>query len=216
MKNLILYLILLTAFSFATPNNVFIIKNKDGKVLKGKKITHNPYYDELLAEQERILKELERTKLLAEQNQILNDLDKLQQKRDHLAQSAIDYNKENILKNAKRHLGGKYVWGGTHPNGFDCSGYTQYIYEKEGVKIPRTAYQQSKVGKEVSRFKLKKGDLLFFLTDRSRHIPITHVGMYLGNDKFIHAASRRKGIIISSLNKSRYSKLFVKATRIIK
>ncbi|HHD75595.1 MAG TPA: NlpC/P60 family protein [Campylobacterales bacterium] len=215
MKNLILYLILFTSLSFSSPHNVFIIKNKEGKVLKGKKVNHNPYYDELLAEQKRILKELDRNKLLAEQNKILNDLDQLQQKRNHLTQSAMDYNKENILKNAKRHLGGKYVWGGTHPNGFDCSGYTQYIYEKEGVKIPRTAYQQSKVGKEISRYNLKKGDLLFFLTDESRNIPITHVGIYIGNGKFIHAASKRKGIIITSLNKSKYHKLFVKATRII-
>lgn len=216
MKNLILYLIICSSFSLATPNNVFIISDKNGKVLKGKKITHNPDYKKFLAEQERILKELERNKLLAEQNKILNDLDKLSHKRDQLAQSALDYNKENILTNAKRHLGGKYVWGGTHPNGFDCSGYTQYIYEKEGVKIPRTAYQQSKVGKEVSRFNLKKGDLLFFLTDKSRNIPITHVGIYIGNGNFIHAASKKKGIIITSLDDSKYSLLFVKATRIIK
>jgi cell wall-associated NlpC family hydrolase len=216
MKNLILYLILFTSFALTAPTNVFIISDKNGKVLKGKRVTHNPEYRKFLAEQEKILKALERNKLLAEQNKILNDLDKLEQKRNQLAQSALDYNKENILKNAKRHLGGKYVWGGTHPNGFDCSGYTQYIYEKEGVKIPRTAYQQSKVGKEVSRFNLKKGDLLFFLTDRSRNIPITHVGIYIGNGKFIHAASKKKGIIITSLDDSKYSLLFVKATRIIK
>ncbi|CAA6824073.1 MAG: NLP/P60 family protein [uncultured Sulfurovum sp.] len=216
MKNLILYFMLLTSFTLANANNIFIIKNKDGKILKGKKITHNENYDKLLAEQEAILKELERNKLLAEQNKILGQLSDLSNKRNHLAQSAVDYNKENILKNAKTHLGGKYVWGGTHPKGFDCSGYTQYIYKKEGVKIPRTAYQQSKVGKEVSRFRLKKGDLLFFLTDKSRNIPVTHVGIYIGDGKFIHAASKRKGIIITSLNDSKYSLLFVKATRIIK
>ncbi len=216
MKNLILYLILLSTISLASQNNVFIIKNKDGKVLKGKRITHNTNYDKLLAEQEAILKELDRNKLLAEQNKILSQLDTLSQQRNNLAKSAMDYNKENILLNAKKHLGGKYVWGGTHPNGFDCSGYMQYIYKKEGVSIPRTAYAQSKVGKEVSRFRLKKGDLLFFLTDKKRGIPITHVGMYIGDGKFIHAASKRKGIIITSLDDSKYSLLFVKATRIIK
>lgn len=215
MKHLILYLILLSSLTFAAPKNVFIISDKEGKVLKGKKVTPNPKYAEFLREQERILKELERTKLLAEQSKILNDLDNLEHKRNNLAQSALDYNKENILKNAKQHLGGKYVWGGTHPNGFDCSGYTQYIYEKEGVKIPRTANAQARVGKEVSRFNLKKGDLLFFLTDRSRNIPITHVGIYIGNGNFIHAASKKKGIIITSLDDSKYSLLFVKATRII-
>ena len=207
---------LFSSFTLATSKNMFIIKNKDGKVIKGKKINHNPYYDKFLAEQEAILKALDRNKLLAEQNKILGQLDSLADKRRNLAQSAIDYNKENILINAKKHLGEDYVWGGTTPGGFDCSGYMQYIYKKEGVGIPRTANQQSKVGKEVSRFNLKKGDLLFFLTDKSRNIPVTHVGMYIGNDKFIHAASKKKGIIITSFNKSRYSKLFVKATRIIK
>jgi len=216
MKNLILYLILFTSFSLASSNNIFIIKNKDGKVLKGKRITHNKNYDKFLAKQKAILKALDRNKLLAEQNKILGQLDNLADKRSSLAQSAIDYNKENILVNAKKHLGGKYVWGGTQPKGFDCSGYMQYIYKKEGVGIPRTAYAQSKVGKEVSRFNLKKGDLLFFLTDKKRGIPVTHVGMFIGDGKFIHAASKKKGIIISSLEKSRYGSLFVKATRVIK
>lgn len=216
MKNLILYLILFSTITFATSNNIFIIKNKEGKILKGKRVTHNKNYDKLLAEQKAILKELERNKLLTEQNKILGQLDDLSTKRNSLAQTAMEYNKENMLINAKKHLGGKYVWGGTHPKGFDCSGYTQYIYKKEGVDIPRTAYEQSKVGKEVSRFRLKKGDLLFFLTDKSRNIPVTHVGMYIGDGKFIHAASKRKGIIITSLDDSRYSLLFVKATRIIK
>ena len=216
MKTLILYLLLFSSLSFASERNIFIIKNKDGEVLKGKRITHNDTYDKFLAEQARLLKEIERKKLLSEQNKILGQLDNLADKRNSLAQSAMDYNKENILLNAKKYLGGKYVWGGTQPKGFDCSGYTQYIYKKEGVSIPRTAYEQSKVGKEVSRFNLKKGDLLFFLTDKSRGIPVTHVGMYIGEGKFIHAASKRKGIIITSLDDSRYSLLFVKATRIIK
>ena len=216
MKTLILYLLLFSSLSFASERNIFIIKNKDGKVLKGKKITHNDTYEKFLAEQARLLKEIERKKLLSEQNKILGQLDNLANKRNSLAQSAMDYNKENILLNAKKYLGGKYVWGGTQPKGFDCSGYTQYIYKKEGVSIPRTAYEQSKVGKEVSRFNLKKGDLLFFLTDKSRGIPVTHVGMYIGEGKFIHAASKRKGIIITSLEESRYASLFVKATRIIK
>jgi len=216
MKTLILYLLLFNSLALASNKNIFIIKNKDGTVLKGKKITHNDYYDKFIAEQERLLKEIENKKLLSEQNKILGQLGNIENKRNNLAQSALEYNKENLLLNAKKHLGGKYVWGGTQPKGFDCSGYTQYIYKKEGVDIPRTAYEQSKVGKEVSRYDLKKGDLLFFLTDKSRGIPVTHVGMYIGDGKFIHAASKRQGIIISSLEKSRYGSLFVKATRIIK
>ncbi|RUM67515.1 MAG: hypothetical protein DSZ07_08535 [Sulfurovum sp.] len=199
MKKLLLILTILTLNLLATQNNILIIKNKDGKVQKGKRINHNEniYYESLLKEQSEILKAL----------------DKLQKKR----RNSGNYDKSAMLKNAKHYLGGKYVWGGTQPKGFDCSGYVQYLYKKEGIQIPRTALQQSKVGKDVTWQTLKKGDLLFFLTDRKRGIPVTHVGMYLGNHKFIHAASRRLGIIISPFTpKSKYGKLFVKATRIIK
>jgi len=198
MKKILLITLLFTLNIFATPNNILIIKNKDGKVEKGKKLNHveNVYFEDLIKEQQKIL----------------DELDKL--KKDKLKTGY--YDKSKMLDNAKSHLGENYVWGGTKPNAFDCSGYMQYLYQKEGVELPRTAYEQSKVGKKVSRFKVKKGDLLFFLTDKSRGIPITHVGMYIGNDKFIHAASRKDGIIISSFTHSKYSPLFVKATRIIK
>jgi len=198
MKKLLLILTLFAINLYATPKNILIIKSKDGKVQKGKHINHikNAYFDDLIKEQKKIL----------------SALNKLQKKK----LSSGSYDKSQMLENAKDHLGENYVWGGTTPNAFDCSGYMQYLYKKEGVELPRTAYAQSKVGKKISRFKVKKGDLLFFLTDKSRGIPVTHVGMYLGNDKFIHAASKKKGIIISSFSKSRYALLFVKATRIIK
>ncbi len=197
-KKFIFFIIISTTFLLSSQNNIFIIKDKNGKVIKDKKINHvkNVYFDDLIKEQKELLKQI----------------DKLHKKR---LESGF-YDKSKMLKNAKNHLGERYVWGGTKPNAFDCSGYMQYLYRKEGVELPRTAYAQSKVGKKVSRFELKKGDLLFFLTDKSRGIPVTHVGMYLGNDKFIHAASKKKGIIISSFSKSRYSKLFVTARRIIK
>ncbi len=197
-KTLIFSIVFSTTFLFSSQNNIFIIKDKNGKVLKGKKINHvkNVYFDDLIKEQKELIKQI----------------DKLHKKR---LESGF-YDKSKMLKNAKTHLGENYVWGGTKPNAFDCSGYMQYLYRKEGVELPRTAYAQSKVGREVSRFELKKGDLLFFLTDKSRGIPITHVGMYLGNDQFIHAASKKKGVITSSFSKSRYSRLFVTARRIIK
>jgi len=194
MKKIILLTIILHSMLYATHKNIFIIKNQDGTVIKGKRIKHttNIFFDDLIKEQKKLLAELNRVK------------------------SKGKYNKNSIIKNAKHYLGGKYVWGGTQPKGFDCSGYVKYLYAQQGIQLPRTAYAQSKVGKYVSKNSLKKGDLLFFLTDRKRHIPITHVGMYIGNDKFIHAASRKKGIIISSFSKSKYHKYFVKAKRIIK
>ncbi len=194
MKKFLLIILFLNIPLFATSQNIFIIKNSDGTVVKGKKVTHkkNQYFNDLIKEQQELLTKLKKIK--AKRNGRISQ----------------------ILNNAKEHLGGKYVWGGTQPKGFDCSGYVQYLYKKEGMAIPRTALAQSKVGLPVNRNELKKGDLLFFLTDKKRNIPITHVGMYIGNDKFIHAASKKKGIIISSLSKSKYNRIYVKAKRIIK
>lgn len=120
---------------------------------------------------------------------------------------------EELTTLAKKYLGGKYVWGGETPKGFDCSGYTQYIFKKIGINLPRTAYEQSKTGEEV-RGSLHKGDLLFFNTDHSRGIPVTHVGVYLENGKFIHAAGRKKGIIISALTK-KYQRTYLGAKRVL-
>ena len=197
-KILFITFYLYTTLLFATSTNMFIIKNKDGEIVKGKKITHNKnnFFRDLVAEQEALLSQLKEIK--------------------RKKANPYNYKKDSIVQSAKTHLGEKYVWGGTKPNAFDCSGYMKYLYEKEGIEIPRTAYQQSKVGQYVERDELEKGDLLFFLTDKKRNIPITHVGLYLGNDKFIHAASKKKGIIISSLSKSKYNKIYVKAKRIIK
>ena len=111
--------------------------------------------------------------------------------------------------------GGRYVWGGTTPEGFDCSGYVQYLYQKHHIHLPRTAWAQSKVGQSISTSSLQKGDLLFFLTDKSRGIPVTHVGIYLGNGTFIHAASKKKGIIISPLTHGHYAQTFVAARRVL-
>jgi len=115
---------------------------------------------------------------------------------------------------AKSRLGDNYVWGGVSENNFDCSGYTKYIYKKLGVDLPRTAYEQSKIGKNVEFSNLKKGDLLFFKTDNSRNVPITHVGVYLEGDKFIHAAGVKDGVVEDSLI-GKYGKALIKAKRVI-
>ncbi len=68
--------------------------------------------------------------------------------------------------------------GGTTPKGFDCSGYVKYIYAKAGVNLPRTAYEQSMVGKTINRDSLKRGDLLFFLTDKKETYQL-HMSVYI-------------------------------------
>jgi len=122
---------------------------------------------------------------------------------------------KKLIAIAKKKLGRRYVWGATgQKNTFDCSGLTSYVCKKNGIKIPRRAIEQSKYGKYVSRKDLKPGDLIFFDTSKQRKGYVNHVGIYIGNNKFIHASSAKKKVIITSLNKPFYSKRFKLARRV--
>jgi len=139
-----------------------------------------------------------------------------ERKREGEVYALTSEDQESLLSYAKYFKGGRYRWGGTTPKGFDCSGYVQYLYKKYNIHLPRTALEQSKEGIPVERDALKKGDLLFFLTDEKRGIAVTHVGIYLGEGEFIHAASKKKGIIISPLDRGYYAEKFLFAKRILK
>ena len=104
---------------------------------------------------------------------------------------------EVALKVAKAQLGKPYKWGATGPSSFDCSGLTYYAY-KNGAKvsIPRTSREQSKYGKKVSKSELKPGDLVFFGKGSS----VNHVGMYIGNDQYIHSPQTGDVVKISKLS----------------
>ena len=118
-----------------------------------------------------------------------------------------------ITSIAKDKLGRRYVWGATGTkNTFDCSGFTKYVYKKNGIDIPRTSINQSKHGKYVSRDNLKKGDLIFFDTSKRRKGYVNHVGIYLGDGKFIHASSAKKKVVVSNLSKF-YGKRYKGARR---
>ena len=113
-----------------------------------------------------------------------------------------------LLKEAKKHLGKRYVWAASGPSKFDCSGFTKYVCNKNGITIPRTSIMQAEVGKKISKNNLRAGDLIFFDTSKPRKGAVNHVGIYLGDNKFIHASSARKKVMISSLSKNFYKNRF--------
>ena len=122
--------------------------------------------------------------------------------------------KQSVVKVAKRMIGVKYRYGGTSPSrGFDCSGLVQYSHKAAGVNIPRTTSQQFKAAKRISRRYMKAGDLVFFKTVVSR--VASHVGIYLGNNKFIHAPSSGKRVKISSMKDKYWRKRFTGAGRVL-
>ena len=102
-----------------------------------------------------------------------------------------------IVTLAEAQLGKNYVWGGTGANGFDCSGLTSYVYSKAaGVNIGRTTYDQVKQGSTVSMNNLQPGDLLFWGSASAPY----HVGIYVGNNQYIHAATPGQGVIKQTLS----------------
>ena len=121
-----------------------------------------------------------------------------------------------VISYAKKLLGKPYVWGAQGPNGFDCSGFTYYVFKNSaGITLPRTSSAQSKYGKSVSKSNLKAGDLIFFDTVGPNNGAVTHVGLYIGNGQFIHAASGQGKVVINNLNSSYYVKAYVNARRVL-
>lgn len=116
-----------------------------------------------------------------------------------------------VINTAFEYIGVPYRYGGTTPKGFDCSGFVQYVYARNGIKLPRTADIQYKSGAAVARGKLRAGDMVFFSTTERG---ASHSGIYLGDNKFINASSSR-GIVICSMSDPYWQKRYWGARRII-
>lgn len=116
-----------------------------------------------------------------------------------------------VIATAKKYIGVPYVWGGSTPNGFDCSGFVQYVFNAHGISLPRTSKQQYGVGTYVAKANLKAGDLVFFDTEGNG---VSHLGIYIGNNQFIHA-STSKGVTITSLSNTYWAPKYYGAKRIL-
>jgi len=111
------------------------------------------------------------------------------------------------------HLGLPYRFGGATRKGFDCAALVGAVFRRFGVELPRTAARQVLHGKEVPVDELAPGDLVFFRDTYRRGV--SHVGIYLGDGRFIHAAGRRRGVIISSIRAPYYAARYVGARRVV-
>lgn len=138
----------------------------------------------------------------------------------HTYQALVSYElpslADSILTAGKQLIGTPYVLGGTTISGFDCSGFVGYLYRKEtGIVLPRTTRALLAMdAKKIARNNLEPGDLILF-NKRGRG-PVSHVGIYMGDNKFIHSASRRSGgVRIDSLSNSYWSASYLQAKRVL-
>ncbi|MDY2737409.1 C40 family peptidase [Intestinibacter sp.] len=122
----------------------------------------------------------------------------------------------DVIAYAKAQLGKPYVWGAQGPNSFDCSGFTYYVFKnKAGITLPRNSSAQSTYGKYVKKSELRAGDLVFFDTNGANNGAVSHVGLYIGDGKMIHASYSQKKIVIDNFNASYYQKAYVNARRVL-
>lgn len=116
-----------------------------------------------------------------------------------------------IIQTSMRYRGVPYVFGGTSPDGFDCSGFTRYVFAQSGIYLPRMADEQFEVGRYVSYGRLQPGDLVFFSTYASG---ASHSGIYIGDGRFISATSSR-GVAIDSLDSGYWGSRYIGARRVM-
>jgi cell wall-associated NlpC family hydrolase len=131
------------------------------------------------------------------------------------ASAASTSKADKIISLGKKYLGVKYRFGA--PSGstsaFDCSSFTQYVFGKYGVKLPRVSSAQAKRGYKVAKSNLKKGDLVFFTVPRTGK-NIGHVGIYVGNNKMLHTYGK-PGVTYSSMNTTYWKSRYVTARRVL-
>lgn len=163
------------------------------------------------AEEQEKTEEVEETNTETEEKEETEETDETD---TNTVSSSTGISGAEVVEYAKQYLGYKYVAGGSSPSiGFDCSGFTTYVYKHFGISLNRSSRDQIKNGVAVSKNNLQPGDILIF--NGSSNTSIGHVGIYVGENDFIHAANSREGVIITSLSSSYYQKRYVGARRVI-
>ncbi len=125
---------------------------------------------------------------------------------------------DKIIKTAFTYKGTKYKYGGTSRKGMDCSGLIMTAFVKNGISLPRTSYDMSTKGKTIPLRNARKGDLIFFKTNRRKPNRVSHVGLVTsvknGQIYFIHASTKR-GVTVNNMSQKYYKKAFAKAKRVL-
>ena len=122
---------------------------------------------------------------------------------------------QEIADYALQFVGYPYVYGGSSPSGFDCSGFTSYVYRQFGYSLNRSAASQLSNGTPVSMSELQPGDLVLFKKSGTGSKAASHVGIYIGNNQFVHASTSTVGVFVSSLSEAYYTTGFVGGRRIV-
>jgi murein DD-endopeptidase len=118
-----------------------------------------------------------------------------------------------VVLEALGQVGRPYRYGGTSPDGFDCSGLVQYVYREAGISLPRTTVEQYKSGQRIKLRNLEPGDLLFYRFDRR---PVDHVAIYLGDGQAVHAPANGRAVIVAAVDLPHWKKRYVDAVRVLR
>jgi cell wall-associated NlpC family hydrolase len=118
-----------------------------------------------------------------------------------------------VADRAQQYVGSRYVWGASGPNAFDCTGFVMYVYGQFGISLPHNEAGQLASGTRVGADDLQPGDVVVFANTYRRGL--SHVGIYVGDGQFVHAADERHGVTVSNLGDGYWSSRFVGASRAI-
>jgi lipoprotein Spr len=214
LKKLLYLLVILTFFASCKPTSI-IITSKSEAEKKG--LYHTPEGAIIIKaeKQNRVVSTVKTPKKEPKKDMKsrLSTDDKLDD--FDISNSDTTYLVQQMINSASENLGSNYKSGGTTPNGFDCSGLMFATFSKFDIILPRSSNEMSRLGTVLNPEEIKKGDLIFFKTNRRKII--NHVGMVIevlpGEIKFIHSATSR-GVIISSTKEPYYSRTFAQANRI--